>query len=75
MQVETMTAAIDTAAARDAFWHDWVRRYRRDGHVTVPALFAPVLMQGAIADAMAWSATFLDELDEAKRAWYLDTAA
>ncbi|MFC3229809.1 phytanoyl-CoA dioxygenase family protein [Marinibaculum pumilum] len=56
-------------------WHDWVGRYRRTGHVTVPAIFSPAQMQGAIADAMAWSAAFLEQLDDAKRAWYLDNSA
>lgn len=72
MTAETIPA---TAAGQAAAWQDWVRRYRRQGHVTVPGVFAPGQMQAAIADAMAWSASFLDELDEAKRAWYLDGAA
>lgn len=54
---------------------DWVRRFWQDGHATVPSLLSPDQTHAAIADAMAWSDAFLQELDEAKRAWYLDTGA
>lgn len=53
----------------------WIARYRDSGHVTVPDLFAPARMRAAIDDAMAWADTFLRDLDDAGRAWYLDSAA
>jgi phytanoyl-CoA hydroxylase len=46
--------------------------YRRTGHVTVAGVFSPAEMDEAAAEADAWAAEFLRDLDPARREWYVD---
>ncbi len=49
-----------------------LEQFHTAGHLTVPAMFSPALMQTAIDDAQAWAERSLAEMDEEKRAWYLE---
>ncbi|MEO6363033.1 MAG: hypothetical protein ABIO71_07370, partial [Caldimonas sp.] len=46
--------------------------YRHHGHVTVNGVFAATEADAVIADIEAWGTSFLAELPEAQRAWYVD---
>jgi len=46
--------------------------YRRQGHLTVPGVFAPQRMDDIIADIERWGEEVLAGLPSAQRAWYVD---
>ena len=46
--------------------------YRHEGHLTVNGIFTPAEMDGIVRDIEAWGTSFLSELPEAQRAWYVD---
>jgi len=46
--------------------------YRRQGHLTVPAVFAPQRMEEIIDDIERWGEEVLAALPPAQRAWYVD---
>jgi phytanoyl-CoA hydroxylase len=46
--------------------------YRKQGHLTVPAVFAPQRMDEIIADIERWGEEVLADLPPAQRAWYVD---
>ena len=47
--------------------------YRRTGHLTVPAVFEPALVDEVVADIHAWGESFLNDLPAEQRAWYIDS--
>jgi len=49
-----------------------LKTYQDTGHVTVPGLFTPALMDDAIADATAWGEEVLAKMSDTDRAWYVD---
>ena len=53
-----------TASQSSAYW--------RDGHVTVPGVFASDEIERAVADIETWSEEVLAGLDETGRRWYVD---
>ena len=46
--------------------------YRHQGHLTVNSIFAPAEMDAVVRDIEHWGETFLAELPDDQRAWYLD---
>ena len=46
--------------------------YRRQGHLTVPGVFAPELMDEIIHDIERWGEAVLAALPPAERVWYVD---
>jgi ectoine hydroxylase-related dioxygenase (phytanoyl-CoA dioxygenase family) len=46
--------------------------YRKQGHLTVPAVFAPQLMDAIIDDIERWGEEVLADLPPGQRAWYVD---
>lgn len=46
--------------------------YRRDGHLTVPDVFDKRLVDEIVTDIHAWGESFLAELPQEQRAWYID---
>ncbi len=46
--------------------------YRRTGHVTVPAVFAPQEMDAVAGDIERWGEAFLADLEPGQRQWYVD---
>ena len=49
-----------------------LQTFRGTGHVTVPAVFSRSDIDAAIRDIDEWSRTFLSELDDAGRSWFLE---
>jgi hypothetical protein len=56
----------------DRLTDEQLAEYQETGHLTVPAVFTVEEMDEAIADASEWSRQFLEELDDDRRAWYID---
>ena len=46
--------------------------FRRQGHVTINQVFRPDEMDAVVRDIEQWGRSFLQELPEAQRAWYID---
>ena len=46
--------------------------YRKHGHLTVPGVFAPQLMDEIIDDIERWGEEVLAGLPPEQRAWYVD---
>jgi ectoine hydroxylase-related dioxygenase (phytanoyl-CoA dioxygenase family) len=47
--------------------------YRQLGHLTVPGVFTPAETETLVRDIEAWGESFLAQLPEDQRAWYLDS--
>jgi ectoine hydroxylase-related dioxygenase (phytanoyl-CoA dioxygenase family) len=46
--------------------------FRRQGHVTINQVFRPDEMDAVVHDIEQWGSSFLQELPQAQRAWYVD---
>ncbi len=51
---------------------DQLRKYKQNGHLTVPAVFDQHMIGVALADLEAWSRDFLARLSDDEREWYLE---
>ncbi|MCD6679163.1 MAG: phytanoyl-CoA dioxygenase family protein [Burkholderiaceae bacterium] len=77
MTVKSMNSsvsAVDRPASRSAraLSDAEVALYRHLGHLTVDRVFSPEQAEAVIADIERWGESFLAELPESQRAWYLD---
>lgn len=52
-----------------------IERFRQQGHLTVPEIFAATQMDRAAADLEQWSAEFRAQMTDQQRAWFLESEA